>query len=371
MTNYMKDNIPLFRVFMPEDIGPLVIKTLTSGQIAEGPKVSEFEKSLGDYIGNPNVVATNSGSGALSIALKLAGVVHGSEVITTSMTCQATNQPILQLGGKIVWADIQKETGNIDPVDVEKKITRNTKAIIAMHWAGQPCDLNELSRITKKYDIKLIEDAASAFGATYNGKIIGNHSDFVCFSFGAVKHITTGDGGALVLKDTDALKRAVLLRNNGNDKSASRTSTEWHFNISEAGWKFHMNDLAATIGLKQLEYHYDLLEKRRKNGHYFVDQLVNIEGLKTLEQKINRESAYWIFTLLVDEREPFVNQMKANGIHTGIVHQRNDHHTLYQEYASDLPNLDYFSERMINIPVGWWVEKNDLYRIVDVIKKGW
>jgi perosamine synthetase len=356
---------------MPPDIGPAVLDTLQSGQVSEGPKVIEFEKQLGSYVGNENVIATNSGSGALVLALQMAGVGPGSEVITTAMTCQSTNQPILQLGARVVWADIQIDTGCIDPKDVEKKITPMTKAIIVMHWAGQPGDLDELNQIARKYDVKLIEDAASAFGAEYNNVKIGNHSDFVCFSFQAVKHITTGDGGALFVKNRGIKERAILMRNNGNDKKASRTATKWHFDINEPGWKFHMNDLAATIGIQQLKYHDELLKDRRKNGYALNSKLSKIPGLKLLEQKANRNSAFWIFTVLVEQRENFVLHLKEHGIHSGIVHQRNDIHSVFEEYKTPLPNLDYFEEKMINIPVGWWMNNDELDYLVDVIKKGW
>jgi perosamine synthetase len=367
----IKNEIPLLKVFMPKDIAPSVIDTLSSGQVAEGPKVAEFERQLGHFIGNNNVVATNSCSGALLMALQMAGVVSGSEVITTALTCQSTNHPILHLGGKIVWADIQRNTGNIDPQDVEKKITPKTKAIIVMHWGGQPCDMKKLNRIAKRSNVKLIEDAASAFGAEFNNQMIGNHSDFVCFSFQAVKHMTTGDGGALIVQEQSYKERAILLRNNGNNKHAKRTATNWYFEIEEPGWKFHMNDIAATIGIKQLEYQKDLLKKRQNNGQYFNSRLSNVPGLKILKQKPNRLSAYWIYTVLVDEREQFVKHLGNNGIQSGIVHQRNDLHPLYIESKTKLPNLDYFARRMINIPVGWWLEKDQLKYVVEVIKKGW
>ena len=310
----MNKQIPLLKVFMPSSVGPSVIRTLNSGQITEGPKVAEFEKHFGEFIGNNGVVATNSCSGALLMALQMAGVDSDSEVITTALTCQSTNQPILQLGGKIVWADVQRNTGNIDPQDVEKKITAKTKAIIAMHWAGQPCDIKELNHIAKKHKIKLIEDAASAFGAIYKNEMVANHSDFVCFSFQAVKHMTTGDGGALIVQEEEYKERAMLLRNNGNNKYAKRSATNWFFDIGEAGWKFHMNDIAATIGIEQLKFQKELIEKRQFNGKYFNTTLSNIKGLELLEQKNDRLSAYWIYTVLVEDREAFVKHLKNHGI---------------------------------------------------------
>jgi len=366
-----KKIIPLLKVHMPADISNLVTETLLSGQVAEGPKVFEFEKIIGNYIGNRNVIATNSCSGALQLALQLAGVSFSDEVISTPMTCQSTNQPILQAGANIVWGDVQHDTGNLNPKDVKKKITPKTKAIITMHWAGQPGDLSELNSIAKENSLKLIEDAASAFGAEYQNKKIGFHSDFICFSFQAVKHITTGDGGILAVKDKKTRDRAVLMRNHGNDRRARRTEIEWDFDIKEPGWKFHMNDIAATIGIKQMEYHEILLEKRRDNAEHYNNKLNDIPGLKILNQTPDRKSAHWIYTLLVEDRDNFVKMMRENGIQTSIVHQRNDIHSIYKKYETHLPHLDYFYEHMINIPVGWWLNHEDCEYIVSTIKMGW
>jgi perosamine synthetase len=363
-------SIPLFKVFMPDDIGLALQETLYSGHISEGPKVAEFEEKMGYYVGNPNLVATNSGSGALQLALQLADI-SGGEVISTPLTCQSTNQPVLQAGGKIVWSDIQMDTGNINPDDIRKKITDKTKAIIMMHWAGQPCDIDEINSIASSRGIKVIEDAASALGAEYKTKPIGSISDYTCFSFQAVKHITTGDGGALTLKNKHEYVRAILLRNHGNNKKARRTEISWDFDIIEPGWKFHMNDIDATIGLKQLDYANILLEKRRSNAKFLHKHLQNISGLECLSFKEDRKSACWIFPLLVKDREQFVRMIKSHGLHSSIVHQRNDIHTVFKDSRTELPNLDRFSMEMINISCGWWLSEEDLKYMVDVIKIGW
>jgi dTDP-4-amino-4,6-dideoxygalactose transaminase len=366
-----KKNIPLLKVHMPKNAGRSVLKTLNSGFITEGPKVHEFEKLVGEFIGNQNVIATNSCTGAIQIALQIAGVKNGSEVISTAMTCQATNQPILQTGADIVWADIQPDTGNISYESIKEKITSKTKAIMMMHWGGQPCDISEINQIAKERDIFVIEDAASAFGAEYHNQKIGTHSDFVCFSFGAVKHITTGDGGLLAMRNPSLVERAVLLKNQGNNKKVKRTEVEWYFNITEPGWKFSMNDISASIGIIQLQYQKQLLEKRNENALFYDQHLKNIPGLKTLTRKTDRKSADWIYTVLVEKKENFVRKLKEFGIQTSIVHQRNDIHEIYSRFRTDLPGLDKFYSEMINIPVGWWLTNEDREFIVSVIKEGW
>lgn len=366
-----KKIIPLLKVHMPSDVQEPILNTLSSGFITEGPRVKEFENLIAEYIGNQNVTATSCCTGAIQIALQLAHITHGDEVISTPMTCQATNQPIMQVGANIVWADIEPDTGNIAPSDIQRKVTEKTKAIVMMHWAGQPCDLDEINEIAKVNDIKVIEDAASSFGASYKGKMIGNHSDFICFSFGAVKHITTGDGGVLALKDESLVEKAYLLKNQGNDKKAKRTETEWYFDIKEPGWKFGMNDIAATIGICQMNYVNSMFDKRAENAKYYDNHLINIPGLKTLKRKDDRKSANWIYTLIVENKEDFARMLKENGIGTSIVHQRNDIHTLFKNFKTELPNLDRFYEKMINIPLGWWVNEEDREFIVSVIKRGW
>src|SRR3989338_2880247 len=187
--------IPLFKVFMPESIMAPLKETLLSGYIGQGAKVDEFEAKMAGWLGCERILTLNSCTSALQLALRLANVGFGDEVLSTSMTCTATNVPVMAMGARIVWVDIDPRTGNLDPRAIEKKIGKKTKAILAVHWGGYPCDLDEIHAVAKKHNLKVIEDAAHALGSVYKGKKIGNHSDFVCFSFQAIKHMTTVDGG--------------------------------------------------------------------------------------------------------------------------------------------------------------------------------
>ena len=220
-------NYPLFKVYVDEmkilnDLSPI----LASGFLNEGVCVAEFKNSLSDYFVQENVIPLNSCTSALTLALKLSGVNSDSEVITTSMTCVASNTPIHSLGAKIVWADIDHKTGNISVGDVKNKITNKTKAVLCVDWAGLPCDLVELHSLCKQHGIKLIQDAAHAFGATYKGQSISHFSDFTCYSFQAIKHLTCGDGGALVCLNDDDFDRAKRLKWFGIDREASRMRME-------------------------------------------------------------------------------------------------------------------------------------------------
>lgn len=259
--------IPLLKVHMPEEVVEPLKDVLMSGYIGQGKVVDEFESRLGTMIGNPNVLTVNSGTSAIHLALRLANVGYGDEVISTPMTCSATNEPILERGAKIIWADIKPRTGEIDPNDIRRKITPKTKAIVCVHWGGYPCNLKAINTIAKEHGIKVIEDAAHAMLAEFGARYIGNHSDFVCFSFQAIKHMTTVDGGALFCHNRDDYKRGKLLRWYGLDRESS-ACFRCEQNIQEHGYKFHMNDVNATIGLVQLNYVREIVTKCQENGDY-------------------------------------------------------------------------------------------------------
>ena len=216
--------IPLFKVFMSDEVTPILNSVIYSGWIGQGPKVKEFEKRLGDQFENDKVLALSAGTHGLSLALRLAGVGLGDQVITTPLTCTATNMPILMNGADIVWADIKPTDLNIDSRSVEACVTERTKAIMVVHWGGYPCDMDELRKIADDNNLKIIEDAAHAFDSTYKRTMIGDctYSDYCMMSFQAIKHLTTVDGGALFLKDKDEYKRAKLLRWYGIDRESVR-----------------------------------------------------------------------------------------------------------------------------------------------------
>ncbi|MGZ3700654.1 MAG: DegT/DnrJ/EryC1/StrS family aminotransferase [Bdellovibrionota bacterium] len=361
--------IPLFKVFMHESVKEPLFRTLMSGYIGQGPRVDEFEKALAPWFGTPHVVSVNSGTSALHLALRLAGAEHGTEVISTAMTCTATNLPILERGARIVWADINPATGNIDPKAVEKKITKKTRAIMAVHCGGYPCELDELRAIAKKHGVKLIEDAAHAFGGTYKDKPIGTGSDFACFSFQAIKHFTTVDGGALTCGDPADFKRGKLLRWFGIDRDAPRKDFRCEADVEDFGYKFHMNDVTATIGLEQLKYSRAVVNRHQENGEFYRKNLSGLSGVQLLESKPDRKSAYWLFTLLANDRLDFMKAMGAAGITVSQVHARNDKHTMMRDFVTELPGVDAFVEKMVSIPVGWWVTDEQRQYIVDTIRK--
>lgn len=364
-----KSMIPLFKVHMPETVMEPLRATLMSGYVGQGPRVDEFEQALAPWIGSRQVLTLNSGTSALHLALRLAGVGPGDEVVSTAMTCTATNEPILERGARIVWADIHAKTGNIDPVSVERRITRKTKAIMAVHWGGYPCDLAELAEIGERHGVPVIEDAAHAFSAQYRGRPIGSHSDFVCFSFQAIKHVTTVDGGALVCKDPDAYRRGKLLRWYGIDRETPRKDFRCEEDVAEYGYKFHMNDVAATIGLEQLKHAPKIVKAHRDNAAYYEKRFHGLHGLELLHYQADRRSAYWLFTMLVKDRAGFMKHMQDAGVTTSRVHARNDTHTMFHDFATSLPGVDAFDRDQVSIPVGWWLTDDERGAVADAVVK--
>jgi dTDP-4-amino-4,6-dideoxygalactose transaminase len=356
---------------MPKSVWPSLKETLFSGFIGEGLKVKEFEAALATMIGNPHALSLNSCTSGLHLALRLSGIGYGDEVISTPMTCVATNEPILANGAKIVWADVDPKIGNISPESIKRKITKKTKAVIVVHWGGYPADMLEINTIARNNNIKVIEDAAHALGSEYQGKMIGCHSDFVCFSFQAIKHITTIDGGALFCKRKSDYNRGKLLRWYGINRETNRKNLRCEDDIKEWGYKFHMNDVAATIGIEQFKHLPKIIKQRRHQADYYTRKLKGVKGVTLPEMKADRLSSYWLFTIFVERRAEFMKKMSMANIMVSNVHARNDTHTMFKESKTKLPFMDQFYKKLVCIPVGYWVTRKDQDYIIKTIREGW
>jgi len=383
-----------------------VREVLESGYIGQGEVVERFEAEFGRLVGAPYPpLSVNSGTSALDLALHLIGVEPGDEVISTPMTCTATNTVIVNRRAKIVWADIDPITGLIDPEDVGRKITRRTKAIMAVDWAGRPCDYRAL----KEYGIPVVEDAAHALLAQIDGASIATAGgDYVCWSFQAIKHLTTGDGGAL-LPPADQLERGRLLRWYGLDRRSTK-SFRCEQNITEAGYKYQMNDINASIGLANLEFAECAVAACRANAAWYHRRLggVDAEQVSGFRCQVSREdgeevsgfrgqisgehgvdaitlpppdpgSAWWLYTLLVPDRDRFIAFMEDAGIEASPVHARNDRHTGFQQVSGfrdqvsgndALPGVDRFAAHEVAIPVGWWLRVEERERVAEAVS-GW
>jgi len=361
--------LPLIKTYIPprEVLMPKLEEVLYSGYIAQGEVVENFERKFEEFIGSGYTLSLNSGTAALHIALILAGVKEDDEVISTAMTAEPTNVAIKMVGAKVRWADVDYETGNISPKAIENAINEKTKAIIVVDYAGTPVDVKSIKEISLKFNIPVIEDAAHALGTTYNGKKTGNHFPFTVFSFQAIKHLTTVDGGALQIQDKELYEKGKLIRWFGLDKKLTRLEND----IQIQGYKYHMNNVNATIGLVQLETIEELLQQYRTIGKYLDVNLNGLPGLETVVHYPNSESSYWLYTLKVDRRDDFIKMMADNGFMASEIHKRNDLHTYLNDYPAEMPSLDRFYSRLVHIPCGWWVTLEDCDKMIDIIKKGW
>jgi len=358
---------------MSKEVSKPLLKTIHSGWIGEGQIVKDFESALSKKIGNPRCLTLSAGTHGLHLALHMSNVRRGDEVIATPLTCTASNWPIRYSGADIVWADIKPDDLNIDYRSVKERITKYTKAILCVHWGGYPTDLEELKAIADEYDLFLIEDAAHAFGSTYKDSIIGDcqFSDFAMMSFQAIKHLTCVDGGALFTKSNDDYTRGKLLRWYGIDREGPRTDFRCEQDVPEIGWKYHMNDVCAAVGLANIKLAYKNIEIARNNANYYRKEFTNFDGITLIQNADDRQSSYWLFTMLVERRDEFFQKMGENGISVSRVHERNDKHTCVKEFRRPLPALDSVIDKMCCIPVSWWVTKEDREYIVSSIKEGW
>jgi dTDP-4-amino-4,6-dideoxy-D-glucose/dTDP-4-amino-2,4-dideoxy-beta-L-xylose transaminase len=377
--------IPLFKVSMTDGAERRVAEVLQSGYIGQGPVVEEFEQALRERIGNPSLATVNSATSGLHLALHMvAGLGRPGgpansgigEVLTTPLTCTATTWPILANGLRIKWVDVDPATLNVDLDDLARKISPATRAIMIVHWAGYPVDLDRLGVIldgaeaTFGFRPMVIEDCAHAWGSTFGGQPLGNHGNICVFSFQAIKHLTAGDGGLIVLPTAQLAERARILRWYGIDRDRG-DSFRCEHDIAEFGFKFHMNDINAAIGLTNLTAVDGRIARHRSNAAYYDRELKGVQGLQITERASDRESSFWIYTILVERREDFIAHMSGRGIAVNQVHQRNDIHSCVAQYRQLLPGLDKVADRMVSIPVGWWVSDDDLQHIVDAIREGW
>ena len=365
--------IPFFYTYIDKTAKREIAKVLETTFLSDGEVVREFEESLAATLGIMNPVAVNSGTSALHLALDAAGIGKGDEVICPGQTFIATGMAIMYLGAKPVFADIDHETGNIDPRSIEKKINKKTRAILTVDWGGYPCDYREIKSIAEKYQLKLIEDAAHALGATYGGVPAGNIAPYTCFSFQAIKHLTTGDGGAVCCQERADADTVRAKRWFGIDRKNSRSSIlgERIYEVAEIGYKYHMNNYAAALGLANLRTVKKRLARRRKIAGRYRKSLEKISGIHLFNYRDDRESAYWLFGFQVERREDFINAMRDRGIATSVVHQRIDRNPVFGGMTKDLVNQERFDRTQINIPLHDGLRDEDVEYIIESVRKGW
>ncbi len=362
-----------FQTTITKEAISMAKKTLDSTFISAGKKAIELEKELEKKIGVKNSVSLNSGTSSLHLGLHLMNLKKGDEVILPAQTFLASGLSILMTGAKPVFCDIDYFTGNICTHSLEDRINSKTKAIMPIHYGGLPVDLNEVNKIAKSYNLKVIEDAAHALGSTYRGRPIGSISDFTAFSFQAIKQVTAGDGGALCCKRISDYKRARKLRWFGIDREASKVSIlgERVFEVEELGFKYHMNDLAASIALGNLSSYSKRLKRVRSIAKKYNNELNNVPGVRLLKTKNDRENSYWLFTILVEKRDDFIKMMLSKEIPVSVVHQAIDRFEIFGGKVRKNINQRKFDKNQICIPIHSGLTNNDVRRVIGAVKEGW
>lgn len=360
--SYGKQNIS-------EDDIKSVIEVLKSPYLTCGPKVKEFEKAICDYTGAKYCVALNSATSTLHVAMMALGISKGDEVITTPITFLASANCARYCGADVKFADIESDTANIDPDEIEKHITDKTKAIIPVHFAGQSCDMEKIYKIAQKHNLKIVEDAAHAIGSEYKGKKVGccEYSDMVVFSFHPVKTITTAEGGAVVTNNKELYEKLCAYRSHGMHKDGEMANT-WEYEMRELGYNYRMTDVQAALGISQLK-RLDEFKKRRREIVDFYNKNLNIEHL--IEKDFSN-ACFHLYPILIENRKDFYFKARQKGlflqVHYIPVHTQPYYKNLGYKMG-DYPKAEEYYRKCISLPLYPDLKDEDLIEITKRIKE--
>jgi len=364
--------VTLFYPYIPKNYLSALKKVFSTRWIGQGPLVDKLEKVFSKrFANNLPSVAVGSGTDALHLAYILADIKKNDEVICPIFTCTATNIPLLYIGAKIKFADIDPETMNIDIQSVKKLITRKTKAIVFVNYGGLPCDLKELNAIAKKRKIILIQDAAQSLGAKYNNKSIVKYADYTIYSFQAIKQITSGDGGMLVFKDKKKLKKAYRIRWFGIDRLAKQGGT-WENDIKEIGFKYQMTDIGASLLLESIKDFKKIWSHRRKLYKIYEKTLSKNSSIAIMDKKKSgTQHSNWLFTICLKRKDYLQKKLRQNGVETNQVHFRNDRYSIFKSFTKGkkFKNMDLVENNYLVLPIHPKVKLSDAKRISNLIMK--
>ena len=351
--------IPYGRKTIEEDDIQAVVSVLKSDYLTTGPKIAEFEKIVADYVGAKYAVAISNGTSALHAACFAAGIQPGDEVITTPLTFAASSNCVLYCGGTPVFADVDPKTYNIDPEDIHRKITNKTKAIIAVHLAGQPCDMDEIHKIAKEHDLLVIEDGAHALGSVYKGKKVGTLSDMTTFSFHPVKPITTGEGGMIVTDNEEFYKKMMLFRSHGitrDENLMTRNDGSWFYQQLDLGYNYRITDIQCALGCSQMKKLDRFLARRKEIVARYNEAFADCENIVTPYQLPETESGWHLYIVQVEncDRRKVFEQLREAGIAVNVHYIPVYMHPYYQEHGyKDVhcQNAEEIYSHIISLPL--------------------
>jgi dTDP-4-amino-4,6-dideoxygalactose transaminase len=352
--------IPIARPIIGDDEKNAVLEVLSSGQLAQGPKVREFESQFADLCNVEFAIATTSGTSALHVALLAHQIEPGDEVISSPFSFIASANCALFVGAKPVFVDIENDYFTIDPEKIEERITPRTRAIIPVHLYGQPCDMNAINDIAREHNLAIIEDACQAHGAKFEGSPVGSFGT-ACFSFYPTKNITTVEGGMITTNDPQVVERARLLRDHGSPVRYQHVSL---------GYNLRMNDMQAAIGLAQLPKLSEWNIQRQANAAYLTNELSKLDGVMTPKVRENVQHVYHQYTIRVQDRDEAAQKLRDSGIGVGVHYPTPIHmQPLYQElgYQESLPISETASQEVLSLPVHPSLTDSDLKNIVEAV----
>jgi perosamine synthetase len=363
--------IPVSRPSIGNEELEEVRKVFATGWLGLGSTVFEFETLLKEYLNAKNVIAVNTGTTALHIALDAFGIGEGDEVIVPSLTFCATIQVITALRAIPVFCEIDPGALNIDIEDVTDKITPQTRAIIPVHYCGNACDMDSLLDIGRKYDILIIEDAAHAFGSSYKGKKIGSFGNATCFSFDPIKNLTCGEGGAVALSDDAIAEEIRRKRILGIDKDTwhrYKNERSWFYEVTTQGYRYHMSNVNAAIGLAQLRKLNGFIEKKKGIVENYNDSFRNLEGIKILNWNLNETAPFtYIIRVLDDKRDEMMDFLNSKGVGTGIHYIPNHIQPYFAQYAHPLPVTEAVWKEILTLPLHCDMTERDVDLVIQSV----
>ncbi|TDX58915.1 UDP-4-amino-4,6-dideoxy-N-acetyl-beta-L-altrosamine transaminase [Orenia marismortui] len=374
--------IPYGRQYIDDDDIQAVVEVLKSDYLTTGPKIKEFEDKFARYVGAKYAVAVVNGTAALHAACFAAGIKEGDEVITTALTFAASANCILYQGGRPVFADIKADTYNVSTEEIRKKITDKTKAIIPVHYTGQPCDLEEIKQIARDHNLIIIEDAAHALGAEYKGKKIGGLSDMSIFSFHPVKHITTGEGGMITTNSKKLYDKLIQFRSHGitkdKDRYINESHGEWYHEEQFLGYNYRMTDIQAALGISQLKKSDEFLKRRREIANIYNQELKNIGWLKLPYQKSDINSSWHLYVIQINEdklgksRDEVFEYLREEGLGVQVHYIPVYWHPYYQNlgYSKGIClNSERVYRRLITLPLHPKMTNDEVDYVIKILHK--
>ena len=349
-----------------------VKKVLDSHWLGMGKWVFEFEKKIKDFIGAGNVIAVNTGTTAIHLALDAIGLSRGDEVIVPSLTFAGSVQPILNCGARPVFCDIDARTLNMDVADMRRKINRKTKVIMPVHYSGLACDMDAILKTAEKYSLRVIEDAAHAFGSLYKGRKIGSFADVTCFSFDPIKNITCGEGGAIVTSDDNLAQTIYRKRILGIDRDTwSRYShkREWFYNVVTTGYRYHLSNINAAIGIIQIGKIDRFLAKKRQLIRIYDAALGGVKGIELLMRDYENTAPFNYVIKVTRCRDRLMEFLKARGIDSGVNYIPNHLQPVFRPYKTALPVTERVWEQILTLPLYCDMSRRDINRIIGCVKE--